>query len=123
MPPLNIPPYDAWLGHTSWHLGCSHTGFPLFTSSKHMALLAEVRASGERGYGTPTDLLYASFCFVVFKLFRIPVNQWSLATAVVGGIVGIALLLRRELQSSFQQQCAHLFFGDAGVCRSAGKSD
>jgi len=38
-------------------------------------------------------LLYASFCFVVFKLFRIPVNQWSLATAVLGGIVGIALLL------------------------------
>jgi len=57
-----------------------------------MALLAEVRAGGERGYGTPTDLLYASFCFVVFKLFRIPVNQWSLAAAVVGGIVGIALL-------------------------------
>src|SRR5262249_38273056 len=29
----------------------------------------------------------------VFKIFKIPVNQWSLATATLGGIVGIALLL------------------------------
>jgi multidrug resistance efflux pump len=38
-------------------------------------------------------LIYVSFCYVVFKLFRIPVNQWSLATAALGGIIGIALLL------------------------------
>jgi len=38
-------------------------------------------------------LIYVSFCFVVFKVFRIPVNQWSLSTAVLGGIIGIALLL------------------------------
>src|SRR6266699_4006167 len=38
-------------------------------------------------------LIYVSICYVVFKLFRIPVNQWSLATAALGGIIGIALLL------------------------------
>ena len=38
-------------------------------------------------------LIYVSFCYVVFKLFKIPVNQWSLATATLGGIIGIALLL------------------------------
>jgi multidrug resistance efflux pump len=38
-------------------------------------------------------LIYVSFCYVVFKLFKIPVNQWSLATATLGGIVGIALLM------------------------------
>ncbi len=38
-------------------------------------------------------LIYVSFCYVVFKVFRIRVNQWSLATAALGGIVGIALLL------------------------------
>ena len=38
-------------------------------------------------------LIYASICFVIFKLFRIPVNQWSLSTAALGGIFGIALLL------------------------------
>ena len=37
-------------------------------------------------------LLCASICIVVFKVFRIPVNQWSLSTAVLGGIVGIAAL-------------------------------
>jgi multidrug resistance efflux pump len=38
-------------------------------------------------------LTYVSICYVVFKLFRIPVNQWSLATAALGGIIGVALLL------------------------------
>jgi multidrug resistance efflux pump len=38
-------------------------------------------------------LIYISFCYVIFKIFRIPVNQWSLATAVLGGIFGIVFLL------------------------------
>jgi multidrug resistance efflux pump len=38
-------------------------------------------------------LIYVSICVAIFKLFKIPVNQWSLATAALGGIIGIALLL------------------------------
>src|SRR6201984_3454776 len=38
-------------------------------------------------------LIYVSICYVTFKVFRIPVNQWSLATAALGGIIGIVLLL------------------------------
>jgi multidrug resistance efflux pump len=38
-------------------------------------------------------LTYVAFCYAVFKIFKIPVNQWSLATAVLGGIVGLSLLL------------------------------
>ena len=38
-------------------------------------------------------LIYVSICIVIFKIFMIPINQWSLSTAVLGGIVGIALLL------------------------------
>ena len=38
-------------------------------------------------------LIYVSICYVIFKVFKIPVNQWSLATATLGGIIGIALLL------------------------------
>jgi multidrug resistance efflux pump len=38
-------------------------------------------------------LIYVSICFAIFKIFRIPVNQWSLATAALGGIIGISLLL------------------------------
>src|SRR5262249_12868739 len=33
------------------------------------------------------------FCMTIFKIFKIPVNQWSLSTAALGGIFGIALLL------------------------------
>jgi multidrug resistance efflux pump len=38
-------------------------------------------------------LTYVAICYVVFKVFRIPVNQWSLATAALGGVIGISLLL------------------------------
>jgi multidrug resistance efflux pump len=38
-------------------------------------------------------LTYTAFCYAIFKIFRIPVNQWSLATATLGGIIGIFLLL------------------------------
>jgi multidrug resistance efflux pump len=38
-------------------------------------------------------LIYVSICYVIFKVFGIPVNQWSLATAALGGIIGISLLL------------------------------
>ena len=38
-------------------------------------------------------LVYVAFCIAIFKIFRIPVNQWSLSTAVLGGIIGISLTL------------------------------
>jgi multidrug resistance efflux pump len=38
-------------------------------------------------------LIYVSFCVAIFKIFKIPVNQWSLATATLGGIFGIVFLL------------------------------
>ena len=38
-------------------------------------------------------LIYVSICYTVFKVFKIPVNQWSLATSALGGIIGITLLL------------------------------
>ena len=37
--------------------------------------------------------IYIAFCWIIFKIFRIPVNQWSLATATLGGLIGIVLLL------------------------------
>lgn len=38
-------------------------------------------------------LVYVAFCIAIFKIFRIPVNEWSLSTAVLGGIIGISLTL------------------------------
>ena len=37
-------------------------------------------------------LTYVAFCYATFKLFRIPVNQWTLATAALGGVFGLSLL-------------------------------
>ena len=37
-------------------------------------------------------LTYVAICYAIFKLFRIPVNQWTLATAALGGIFGLSLL-------------------------------
>lgn len=30
-------------------------------------------------------LTYVAFAWAIFKIFRIPVNQWTLATAALGG--------------------------------------
>jgi multidrug resistance efflux pump len=38
-------------------------------------------------------LIYAGFCVLVFKFCRVPVNQWTLMTAAMGGIFGLGLLL------------------------------
>jgi multidrug resistance efflux pump len=37
-------------------------------------------------------LTYVAICVAIFKIFRIPVNQWTLTTAALGGIFGLALL-------------------------------
>ena len=29
-------------------------------------------------------LTYAALCWAIFKIFKIPVNKWSLTTAVLG---------------------------------------
>src|SRR5262245_28585864 len=75
---------------------CRYRGFPLFPEESRGHV---IHAPIERGNDEPISmellliLLYASICIAVFKVFRIPVNQWSLSTAVLGGITGIALLL------------------------------
>lgn len=38
-------------------------------------------------------LTYAALCIAIFKIFRIPVNKWTLPTAVLGGIFLIGTIL------------------------------
>ncbi len=41
-------------------------------------------------------LTYVALAWAVFKIFRIPVNQWTLATAALGGVFlvsGLILLI------------------------------
>jgi multidrug resistance efflux pump len=38
-------------------------------------------------------LTYATFCWIIFKVFKIPVNKWSLTTAVLGGVIMLSVIL------------------------------
>lgn len=38
-------------------------------------------------------LTYTAICIVVFKVFKIPLNKWSVPTAVLGGIILIGTLI------------------------------
>jgi multidrug resistance efflux pump len=38
-------------------------------------------------------LTYAALCVAVFKIFRIPLNKWTVPTAVLGGVIIIGALL------------------------------
>ena len=30
-------------------------------------------------------LTYTAFCYTIFKIFKIPLNKWTVPTAVLGG--------------------------------------
>jgi multidrug resistance efflux pump len=38
-------------------------------------------------------LTYTAICYVIFKVFRVPVNKWTIPTAVLGGVILIAMIL------------------------------
>ena len=38
-------------------------------------------------------LTYTAICVVIFKVFKIPLNKWSVPTAVLGGAVLIGTLI------------------------------
>ncbi|TKB08236.1 HlyD family secretion protein [Desulforhopalus sp. IMCC35007] len=38
-------------------------------------------------------LTYSSVCWLIFKIFKIPVNKWSLTTVVLGGVLMMATIL------------------------------
>jgi multidrug resistance efflux pump len=38
-------------------------------------------------------MTYTAFCWAVFKIFKLPLNKWTVPTAILGGVVLIALVL------------------------------
>lgn len=38
-------------------------------------------------------ITYSALCWFIFKVFKVPVNKWSLTTAVLGGVVMMAIVL------------------------------
>ena len=55
-------------------------------------------------------LTYAGICWAVFKIFKIPVNKWSLTTAVLGGVFLIGHLLMGMAYFHPASQKARIFY-------------
>ena len=97
-------------------------GEPRKPSLERQAKAQAVKARLEIGNGTPLAGIYIAFCCVIFKIFRIPVNQWSLATATFGGIIGIFLLLLvMNYNHPFTTQARHLLHGHANSSGVRGR--
>ena len=55
-------------------------------------------------------LTYAAICVGVFKVFKIPLNKWTVPTAVLGGVVLIgALLLLMNYNHPYTDRALMLF--------------
>lgn len=65
-------------------------------------------------------LIYAAICYAIFKIFRIPVNQWTLGTAVLGGIFLIATLLLLMSYNHPYTSEARVYFTSAPVIPVVG---
>lgn len=65
-------------------------------------------------------LTYAAICIAVFKIFRIPVNQWSVSTAVLGGIFLIASLLLLMSYNHPYSSDGRIYFTSAPVIPAVG---
>lgn len=52
-------------------------------------------------------LTYVALAWAVFKIFRIPVNQWTLATAALGGVFLVSgLILLMNYNHPYTFYCA-----------------
>lgn len=65
-------------------------------------------------------LTYAAICIAIFKIFRIPVNQWTVSTAVLGGIFLIAALLLLMSYNHPYSSDGRIYFTSAPVIPAVG---
>ena len=63
-------------------------------------------------------LTYTAICYAIFKIFKIPVNKWTVPTAALGGIVMVAgLVLLMSYNHPFTNE-ARIYFTSAPVIPS-----
>lgn len=55
-------------------------------------------------------LTYLSICWLIFKIFKIPINKWSLTTVVLGGVVMLGTLLMGMAYFHQASNHARLYF-------------
>jgi multidrug resistance efflux pump len=60
-------------------------------------------------------LTYITFCWIIFKVFKIPVNKWSLTTAVLGGVVLIGSMLMGMAYFHPGSRSARTYFITTGI--------
>ncbi len=51
-------------------------------------------------------LTYTAFCVAIFKVFKIPLNKWTVPTAVLGG--GVALVGSMVLVMNYNHPFTHI---------------
>ncbi len=74
-------------------------------------------------------LTYVAFAWAMFKIFKIPVNKWTIPTAALGGIFivsGLILLMNYNHPYTFKAQKSGYFYsccptGDRRGDRSDGQ--
>ena len=65
-------------------------------------------------------LTYTAICIAVFKIFRIPVNQWTVSTAVLGGIFLISALILLMSYNHPYSGDGRIYFTSAPVIPAVG---
>ncbi len=60
-------------------------------------------------------LTYITLCWIIFKVFKIPVNKWSITTAVLGGVVMIGVLLMGMAYFHPGSRSARTYFVSTGI--------
>src|SRR6478736_653503 len=68
-------------------------------------------------------LTYSAICVAVFKIFRIPVNKWTLPTAALGGIFLLSgILLVMNYNHPFTQN-ARIYFATTPIMPRGNSHD
>ncbi len=65
-------------------------------------------------------LTYTAICIAIFKIFRIPINQWTVSTAVLGGIFLIAGLILLMSYNHPYSSDGRIYFTSAPVIPAVG---
>jgi len=60
-------------------------------------------------------LTYITFCWIIFKVFKIPVNKWTLTTSVLGGVFMIGALLMGMAYYHPGSRTARFYFVTTGI--------
>lgn len=85
------------------------TEFPGWASTRRREKRLTIPRSRRSNYDLLIVLTYVALAWAVFKIFRIPVNQWTLATAALGGVFlvsGLILLMNYNHPYTFTAQKA-----------------